>query len=313
VLTPPPEFAPAKINLFLRIVGRRADGYHLLDSLAVFADVGDVLRAESADGLSLAVEGEFAAGLHGEIDNLVLRAARLLAAETGITPRARLVLDKRLPVASGIGGGSADAAATLRLLCRLWRIAPDTAALARIATALGADVPVCLANRAARMGGIGERLSPAPALPECGILLVNPGVAVATPEVFRGRTGAFSDAATLPAGWSDPMAMARDLAALGNDLQAPAIQLQPVIADVLAALTALPGCLLARMSGSGATCFSLFATPDAAARAATGLPHAAWWRWGGGLRGTPVIASPAKAGRSNLPPRVGIASPDGSQ
>ena len=181
------EFAPAKVNLFLHVIGRRADGYHLLDSLVVFAEAADVLRAEPAQALTLHLDGPFAAGLAAEPDNLVLRAARALAAETGVAPRARLSLHKNLPVASGIGGGSADAAAALRLLCRLWQVAPDPAALARFAIGLGADVPVCLAGRASRMGGIGERIEPAPTLPACGIVLVNPGVAVATAEVFRNR------------------------------------------------------------------------------------------------------------------------------
>ena len=153
------EPAPAKVNLYLHLTGRRDDGYHLLDSLVVFAGIGDTLSAAPAETLSLHVAGPFAAGLAGEPDNLVLRAARALAAEAGVTAGAHLVLDKHLPVASGIGGGSADAAAALRLLCRLWRLAPQPAALARLAAGLGADVPVCLAGRAARMGGIGERLA----------------------------------------------------------------------------------------------------------------------------------------------------------
>jgi len=278
------ETAPAKVNLFLHVLGRRADSYHLLDSLVVFADVGDELRAAQAEGLSLCLEGPFAAGLTRGPDNLVLRAARSLAAEAGIAPRGRLTLRKNLPVASGIGGGSADAAAALRLLCRLWCVAPDAGVLARLAQGLGADVPVCLAGRASRMGGIGERLEPAPALPACGIALVNPGVAVATADVFRARRGAFSPPAELPARWPDAAVMAADLAKQRNDLEQPAMALQPVIAAVLAALAATPGCLLARMSGSGATCFGLYASADAAARAAAWL-QPEWWRWGGALRG----------------------------
>ena len=170
------EPAPAKVNLYLHLTGRRDDGYHLLDSLVVFAGIGDTLSAAPAETLSLQVTGPFAAGLAGEPDNLVLRAARALAAAAGVAAGAHLVLDKHLPVASGIGGGSADAAAALRLLCRLWRVTPQPAALARLAAGLGADVPVCLAGHAARMGGIGERLEPAPVLPACGIVLVNPGI-----------------------------------------------------------------------------------------------------------------------------------------
>ena len=195
------EVAPAKVNLFLHVLGRRADGYHLLDSLVVFADVGDTLRAEPAKTLSLTVEGPFAGRLAAEPDNLVLRAARALATEAGVSAGGRLVLAKHLPVASGIGGGSADAAAALRLLCRLWRIEPDPGDLARLAGALGADVPVCLDGRASRMGGIGDHLEPSAGLPPCGIALVNPGMALATAEVFRVRIGPWSARAELPAAW----------------------------------------------------------------------------------------------------------------
>ena len=275
------EAAPAKINLFLHVVGRRADGYHVLDSLAVFAGVGDRLRAEPANELSLAIDGPFGASLHAEPDNLVLRAARALAAEAGVEPRARLLLEKNLPVASGIGGGSADAAAALRLLCRLWGIAPEPAVLARLAAGLGADVPVCLAGRPTRMGGAGEVLDPAPALPECGLVLVNPGVELSTADVFRARVGAFSPVAALPVAWPDAAVMATDLAALRNDLEPPAVALRPVIAEVLAVLAEAQGCLLARMSGSGATCFGLFPTAAAAAQAASGLARPGWWVWGG--------------------------------
>lgn len=277
------EPAPAKINLFLHVTGRRADGYHLLDSLAVFTALGDQVSAEPASDLSLHLEGPFGAALTAESDNLVLRAARALASEAGLPPLARLTLRKNLPVASGIGGGSADAAAAFRALCRLWNISPDQSVLHRLALALGADVPVCLASAPARMGGIGGDLSAAPLLPDCGIVLVNPGVAVATPDVFRARRGGFSPMADLPSEWADAAAMAADLRRLTNDLAEPAIGLQPVIADVLSALDHLPGCLLARMSGSGATCFGLFANPEVAEQAAAAIKPTAWWRWGGGL------------------------------
>jgi 4-diphosphocytidyl-2-C-methyl-D-erythritol kinase len=278
------EPAHAKVNLFLHVLGRRADGYHLLDSLAVFADVGDTLRAEPSETLSLTVGGPFAADLAGGPDNLVLRAARTLAAEFGMVVGASLALDKRLPVASGIGGGSADAAAALRLLCRLWRIPPDFARLARLATGLGADVPVCLAGRASRMGGIGEQLEPAPTLPTCGVVLVNPGVGLATADVFRARSGAWSPRATMPTSWRDAAGMADDLRRCRNDLKAAAVRLRPVIGEVLHALEAVEDCLLARMSGSGATCFGLFADAAAARRAAAALRRPGWWCWGGSLR-----------------------------
>ncbi len=280
------EAAPAKLNLYLRVVGRRDDGYHLLDSLVVFAGIADTLHVAPSEELSLHVTGPFAAALAGEADNLVLRAARLLAEAAGVRPGGRLTLEKHLPVASGIGGGSADAAAALRLLARHWGL--DAALPATLAVRLGADVPACLGGRPSRVGGIGEVLSPAPALPPFGLVLVNPGVAVATPSVFRARRGGVSAPASLPAGWADAAALAAGLAPLGNDLQDAAIALCPPIADVLARLERWPGCLLARMSGSGATCFGLFADAAAARAAAAGLAapgrsHSGWWSWGGAV------------------------------
>jgi 4-diphosphocytidyl-2-C-methyl-D-erythritol kinase len=280
------EFAPAKINLHLHVVGRRDDGYHLLDSLVVFAGVGDRLEASAADALSLSVTGPFAAALDTEGDNLVLRAAQALASRAGCPGLARLVLEKNLPVASGIGGGSADAAATLRLLCRLWRIELSAEDLAQLARDLGADVKVCLVGRPALMSGIGEVLVPAPSLPTAGLVLVNPGVAVPTPSVFRARSSGFSAQASFPSGgWQDVQALVADLAATRNDLERPARMLAPAIGIVLDALAATPGCRLARMSGSGATCFGLFDTPEAAYLAAGGIVRDGWWVWGGGMNG----------------------------
>ena len=278
------EAARAKVNLYLHVVGRRADGYHLLDSLAVFPGAADRLFADPADALTLEVEGPGAAGLGAGPDNLVLQAARALASAAGVAAGARLVLDKRLPVASGIGGGSADAAAALRLLARLWGVRLAAEQLREVAQGLGADVPVCLGSRPARMGGVGERLQPAPALPDCGMALLNPGVAVATPDVFRARGGAFSATAALPDAWPDAAAMAAGLAQMRNDLEAPALSLCPVIAAVLDWLRGQEGCLLARMSGSGATCFGLFADAGAAAAVARRAP-APWWAWGGAMEG----------------------------
>ncbi len=272
----PSVFAPAKVNLFLHVTGRRADGYHLLDSLAVFPAVGDIVSAEPAATLSLQISGPFGSVLQSEPDNLLLRAARGLKPGAG----AALSLKKNLPVASGIGGGSADAAAALRLLARMWGM---DAPLHELALGLGADVPVCLESTAARMGGIGETLWPAPRLPRFGMLLVNPGVAVPTPAVFRARQGGFSSPAALPEAWPAFAAMLAALAALGNDLQEAAIGLQPVIGEVLDALVELPGAGLARMSGSGATCFALFESPKAAAAAAEAVKRDGWWCWGGGL------------------------------
>ena len=278
------EPAPAKINLFLHVTGKRDDGYHLLDSLVVFAGVGDRVSAEPADGMSLRLTGPFAAQLDSGPDNLVRRAAQALADAAGIRLDAALVLEKNLPIASGIGGGSADAAATLRLLGRLWGVRLDSSTLHVLATRLGADVPVCLRGQPTRMRGIGDRLDPAPVLPECGLVLINPGVTLGTADVFRARSGGFSEAVSLPASWESAAAMATDLAGPRNDLEPPAISLRPVIAEVLATLSDRPGCLLARMSGSGATCFGLFADPEQARREAAALARPGWWSWGGAMR-----------------------------
>ncbi|MGG5888369.1 4-(cytidine 5'-diphospho)-2-C-methyl-D-erythritol kinase [Falsiroseomonas sp. HC035] len=277
-----PGFAPAKVNLFLRITGRREDGYHLLDSLAVFAGVGDRVSAQASDRLELTLAGPESTALAAEPDNLVLRAARALAAAVGRPALAALHLEKHLPVASGIGGGSADAAAALRVLDALWdtRLGPE--GLARVAAGLGADVPVCVGSRPARMRGVGEVLSPVPALPPLGLLLANPQVALATPAVFRARVPGFSAEPAMPAGFANAAALADWLRPLGNDLQEAAIGLCPPVAEVLAAIAARPGCLMARMSGSGATCFGLFPDPAGAEAAAAALPQD-WWRWGGGL------------------------------
>jgi 4-diphosphocytidyl-2-C-methyl-D-erythritol kinase len=276
--------APAKINLYLHVLGRRADGYHDLDSLVMFADIGDTLTVSPApdqEQPSLTLEGPFAAALAGEppAGNLVIRAALALATQRQRPPAVAIALTKRLPVASGIGGGSADAAACLHALARLWRIPADDRAFLALAATLGADVPVCLAGRAAYFGGIGDRLDPAPPLPDCPALLVNPGVPVPTPAVFRARSGPFSQPGRLSAVPAGVQGLAAELARRHNDLTQGAISVAPVIAGVLAALEATAGCLLARLSGSGATCFALYPDSEAAARAANRLTatHPAWW------------------------------------
>lgn len=278
------ETAPAKLNLTLQVVGRRADGYHLLDSLVAFTAYGDTIAVEAADDLTLRLDGPFGDILIGDpAENLVLRAARLLAEHAGIAPRTAITLTKRLPVASGIGGGSSDAAATLRALAKLWGIAIPETDLAAIALRLGADVPVCLARRSARLEGIGERITPAPALPPVPMVLVNPGIGLATPKVFAARHGDFSTgpgaAGIFASSPPDLAALIAGLAGHGNDLTAPAIGLLPVIADCLARLEAQPGCRLARMSGSGATCFGFFDSPDAATTAAAAIAgeQPGWW------------------------------------
>lgn len=274
------RLARAKVNLWLNVVGRRADGYHLLDTLVAFTDLADRLEVGPSDALSLAIEGPEAACLAGEADNLVLRAARLLADRAGVAPRAAIRLAKHIPVASGLGGGSADAAAALRALVDLWRVAMPVEELFDIAAALGADVPMCLAGRATLASGVGEILRPAPPLPTCAILLVNPGAPLATPEVFAARRGAFSAASPVPAAWPDLGEFVDALAARGNDLTAAAISLRPAIAGVLDALRQGDGVRYAAMSGSGATCFALHDTVEAARRAAGRLPDA-WWRHAG--------------------------------
>lgn len=267
------EFAPAKVNLCLHVTGRRADGYHLLSSLVVFAGVGDRVTVTPDAGLSLRLTGPRAAGLLADETNLCLRAARAFGPAAG----AAITLDKVLPVASGIGGGSADAAAVLRALARLWgRPLPPPEVVLR----LGADVPVCLAGRAARMTGVGEGLEPVPALPPLWMVLANPGVAVPTPAVFAALTRRDNPAMPpLPAAFADGAALVDWLGATRNDLEAPAEALAPVIGTVRTALAAQPGCRLARMSGSGATVFGLFDRPEPARAAEAALARAqpGWW------------------------------------
>lgn len=276
------EPAPAKINLCLHVTGRRADGYHLLDSLVVFADVADRVTATPGAGLTLEIGGPEAAGLAGTDDNLVLRAARMM----GVT-EAHLHLWKALPVASGIGGGSADAAATLRALARLTGQPLPTAA---DVVSLGADVPVCLVGRPMRMQGVGEGLSPLPPLPPLWLVLVNPRLPVATPAVFATLTR--RDNAPVPdlpaAALGSATALAAWLAGqTRNDLVAPALQVASVLAEVHRSLDATSDCLLARMSGSGGTHFGLYPTASTAEAAALSLAaaHPGWWVVAGQVTG----------------------------
>jgi len=276
--------APAKLNLTLEVVGKRADGYHLLDSLIAFTDYGDTLTARAADTLALTLDGPFGGILVGDpMENLVLKAARLLAAEAGIEARAALALTKRLPIASGIGGGAAHAAAPRMALVALWRVSLAPEDLARLALKLGADVPVCLAQRTRRLEGIGECITAAPPVPAAPIVLVNPGVGLPTPKVFQARQGAFSPGAgvagVLASSPADAAALADSIRPYANDLTAPAVRLLPVIGQVLARLDATKHCLIARMSGSGATCFALFPTDAAASAAAAAISaeRPEWW------------------------------------
>ena len=278
------ERARAKVNLTLHVLRRRADGWHELDSLVAFAGVADALTLAPDDGLTLSIEGATAADAGASGDNLVLKAASNLA---DLVPGLRMGafhLVKRLPVAAGMGGGSADAAAALRLLARANAIAPDDARLHGAARATGADVPVCLASRARVMRGTGAELGPVIALPPLYGVLVNPGVGVATQGVFA-RMGLKPGEENLPAPKGEIAAKPEFetlLAALKkgrNDMEDAAIVLAPAISAVLAVLGAARGCRLARMSGSGATCFALFQTRQAARRAAQVVRrgHPGWW------------------------------------
>jgi 4-diphosphocytidyl-2-C-methyl-D-erythritol kinase len=271
--------APAKLNLYLHVTGKRADGYHLLDSLIAFASVHDTVTAREAADLTLALDGPFAANLSNDGDNLVLRAAKLLRARAGASKGAAIALIKRLPVASGIGGGSADAAATLRVLDELWGTGVPEDDLMALALELGADVPICLYGRAAFVGGIGEKVAASPPLPRAALLLINPGVAVSTAEVFRARSAAFSDADRFSDSPKDAGALVRLLVERRNDLMPPAAALCPEISRVVGALVRTSGCLLARMSGSGATCFGIYESEAAARRAAADIAanEPRWW------------------------------------
>jgi 4-diphosphocytidyl-2-C-methyl-D-erythritol kinase len=277
------EHAPAKVNLTLAVLGRRADGYHLLDSLVVFADAGDRLTFAPGKTLSLNVRGVTAEEAGPLDDNLVLKAARALATEMPNLELGRFTLDKRLPVAAGLGGGSSDAGAALRLLARANHLALGDPRLRKVARRTGADVPVCVDPRVRRMRGIGEMLSAPLTIPTLAAILANPGVAVPTRDVFA-ILGFKPGEAPARAGRARTLPRSHDglieyLTGERNDLEPAAIKLQPVIARVLAALRKEPGCDLARMSGSGATCFGLFASSRAAAAAARRISTSqpSWW------------------------------------
>jgi 4-diphosphocytidyl-2-C-methyl-D-erythritol kinase len=282
------EDGRAKVNLTLRVVGRRVDGYHDLESVVAFADCADRLSLADGPELRLTTTGPLAEACGETLDNLVFKAAKLLGDRVADLRLGAFTLDKVLPVAAGIGGGSADAAAALRLLARANGLAIDDARLIEVAQLTGADVPVCLASRACVMTGVGETLLPL-SLPKMPCVLVNPRIPVATKDVFRAlglRSGELlvgaSDIMRAPA-WPDAGASVEDwvemLAASSNDLEAPATRIQPVIGDVISALSATNGAWLARMSGSGATCFAIFENTADARRAAQKiqLDHPQWW------------------------------------
>jgi 4-diphosphocytidyl-2-C-methyl-D-erythritol kinase len=282
------EDARAKVNLTLRVVGRRVDGYHDLESVVVFADCADRLTLKTGPDLTLTASGPRAQECGETADNLVIKVARLLGERVAGLTVGNFALDKQLPVAAGIGGGSADAAAALRLLARANEVEIDDTRIIEAARLTGADVPVCLSSRACVMTGVGETLLPL-SLPKMPCLLVNPRVPVSTSDVFaalglyRGemRVGATDVMRALA--WPQPGASFEDwvgsLATGGNDLEAPAIRIQPVIGEVLSALGAIAGVRLARMSGSGATCFALFDDAEGVLRAAQSIQrdHPLWW------------------------------------
>lgn len=279
-----PVFAPAKINLYLHVTGRLESGYHMLDTLVAFADAGDTIVIEPSDAFDFSVNGPFAECLPAEEQdkNLVVRAALALAETVENPLNVRISLTKTLPVAAGIGGGSADAAATLRGLARWWSVPEDAPALMTIAATLGADVPVCLRSRTARLSGIGEIITPAPALPALAAVLVNPLLPCPTPEVFRTYredNAPFKTQIPLPGPFNGLKDCLAFLKRQTNDLHAAAVKTVPQIETVLSALEYQDRCALARLSGSGATCFGLFETRESAKNAAQDLQkkYPDWW------------------------------------
>jgi 4-diphosphocytidyl-2-C-methyl-D-erythritol kinase len=267
------EFAPAKINLALHVLGRRADGYHELDSIVAFADVGDRLAFTPADRFSITASGPFAGELPPPADNIVCKAWQALQELAGPLPHVHVSLEKNLPVAAGLGGGSANAAATLRALLRLSGYRLQASALRDLALSLGADVPVCLHGLACRMEGVGERLTPLAGWAPLHAVLANPRVAVPTAEIFRAMGLARGEAHRAA------IADMSDWAGGRNDMTEAAIALAPAIAVVLETLSRQPGTIAARMSGSGATCFAIFRNEAEAlaGEAALCRQHPEWW------------------------------------
>ena len=273
--------ARAKLNLFLHVTGRRGDGCHTLSSLVVRLDLADRLRLAPAAADRLRLLGPFACALAGEAEagNLALRAVRAARELAGGGPPLAVSIDKQLPVAAGLGGGSADAAAALAAAAKLFGARAGGTAFEAAAAALGADVPACLRSGPVAVSGIGDMVVPAPPLPSFALVLVNPRVRLATAEVFRAFAGPFSDAMPLERSPAGPAALAAELALRRNDLEAPATRLVPEIGEALAMLAAASGVLLARMSGSGATCFGIVADLGAAESVAASLRRQRpdWW------------------------------------
>jgi len=279
------SIAPAKINLYLHVTGRRSDGYHTLDSLVVFTDIGDFMSIEPSSSFVFELDGPKAADLAGtqESGNLAVRAVKSLAKELGRPLNVKLRLTKNLPVASGIGGGSSDAAAALRLLAEQWGVPKTASSLTRIASDLGKDVPCCLEAKTCYFNGAGEIFDEGPALPHTDIVLVNPGKALSTPSVFsayaESGNGRFSEADRLDKVPRTGAELAGLLHSRKNDLTSAACKLLPEIRAVLDAISATEGCQLARMSGSGATCFGIYPNRSLAKKAAARIlgQNPGWW------------------------------------
>jgi 4-diphosphocytidyl-2-C-methyl-D-erythritol kinase len=273
--------APAKINLSLHITGKRDDEYHLLESLVVFSHFGDELTVSEDDRIHLEIVGNFSQSLlkENEADNLAMRAAFALRHYARIQKGAHIALHKRIPVGAGLGGGSADAAATLRALRRLWKIDCGDDILQQIAATLGSDVPVCVGSETSWMCGVGEKLSSCHLGFAPGIVLVNPRISLPTKDVFAAYMADYSHPGAMPSHIYDMQALMGYMMASHNALQQPAITIQPVIAEILASIASSPSCRISRMSGSGATCFGLYDNEAMAIEAANHIrkEHSGWW------------------------------------
>lgn len=271
--------APAKLNLFLHITGKREDGYHLLQSLMAFLDVGDQIYFAPHDTLFIDADGPFAADLAAPHENLIYKAALLLAEEYRVPPRGRMVLTKNLPIAAGMGGGSSDAAATLIGLARLWRLPEEPARLQKIALRLGADVPACLIRRPVWAEGIGEKFTYLSGMPSLHLALVNPMTPTPTPEVFKRFSQRFSAPLQFSGRRKTMQEWIADLKLYRNDLTEAAIAVSPVIRETLRVIEDTPSCHFARLSGSGATCYGVYDHPEAAAAAVNKLrqQYPEWW------------------------------------
>ncbi len=271
--------AHAKITLFLHVTGKRESGYHELDALVAFTQAGDTVSVQSADALTLEVEGPYAEQCGAMDQNLVLRAAKLLQVQTARTQGAKITLTKKLPVAAGLGGGSSDAATALKLLCRLWSLPLSPAELAEMALPLGSDLPVCIHAAPARMTGIGEKVTPIASMQPMPVLLVNPNIPLSTPDVYAAYHYSPSPYVSPQINTDDPMALLIGLERTHNHLQSAAISLVPEIAPMLLEIQQQLGCRLARLCGSGPTCYALFESSLEMAHAAISLrnAHPNWW------------------------------------